>query len=246
MTADALPPRPLTGKAWVFGGTSGIGLATARQLAQAGCDVVVAGRSGEGLAKALSALPAGVQGEAVDAADADALAAAFARHGEFRHLVVSVGGSSAIGAYRDLSESQLRATLEGKFWAFQRVTQAALRHLREGSITWVTGAAARAAIPGMSALAASNGALHAMVGTLARELAPIRVNAVSPGFIDTPYWSRAMDADTRAKTYAAMAAMVPAQRVGTPDDVAAAILMCVGNGFVTGTVIDCDGGRRLV
>lgn len=232
-------------RAWVFGGTSGIGLATARQLAEAGCEVVVAGRSAEGLAKALAALPCGVHGEAVDAADPAALAAAFERHGVFQHLVVSIGGASAIGPYRELDEAKLRATFEGKYWAYQRVTMAALRHLREGSITWVTGAAARAAIPGMSALAASNGALHAMVGPLARELAPIRVNAVSPGFVDTPYWERALDPEARRRTYAAMAAAVPVQRVGTPDDVAAAIVLCAANGFVTGAVIDCDGGRRL-
>jgi NAD(P)-dependent dehydrogenase (short-subunit alcohol dehydrogenase family) len=118
--------------------------------------------------------------------------------------------------------------------------------MEAGSITWITGAAARAAIPGMSALAASNGALHAMVGPLARELAPVRVNAVSPGFIDTPYWERAMDDAARQRTYEAMAAMVPAQRVGTPQDIASAVMLCVGNGFMTGAVIDCDGGRSLV
>jgi NAD(P)-dependent dehydrogenase (short-subunit alcohol dehydrogenase family) len=182
----------------------------------------------------------------VDVSDAAALAAVLARHGEFQHLVLSVGGGSAIGPYRTLDETKLRATFEGKYWAYQRVTLAALAQLREGSITWVTGAAARAAIPGMAALAASNGALHAMVGPLARELAPIRVNAVSPGFIDTPYWQHALDAETRDKTYAAMAAMVPVQRVGTPEDVAQAIVLCVANGFVTGSVIDVDGGRRLV
>jgi NAD(P)-dependent dehydrogenase (short-subunit alcohol dehydrogenase family) len=231
---------------WIFGGTSGIGLAVAQRLARAGQRVIVAGHTRERLDAALAALPPGAAGECVDAADVAAIEAAFARHGRFRHLVLSVGGGSAIGTYRDIDEAALRRTLEGKFFAYQRITRAALKHIDGGSITWISGAAARAAIPGMSALAASNGALHAMVGPLARELAPIRVNAVSPGFIDTPYWERALDADARRKTYDAMAAMVPAQRVGTPDDVAAAVELCVNNGFVTGTVIDVDGGRRLV
>jgi NAD(P)-dependent dehydrogenase (short-subunit alcohol dehydrogenase family) len=233
-------------KAWVFGGTSGIGLAAARVLAEAGAEVIVAGRSAARLQEALAQLPAGVLGESVDAADATSLAAAFARHGGFQHLVLSIGGTSTIGPYRQMSEEALRQTFEGKYWAFQRTTLAALPFMQQGSITWVTGAASRAAIPGMSALAASNGALAAMVGPLARELAPIRVNAVSPGFIDTPYWGRAMPDDVRAKTYDTMAAMVPVQRVGTPGDVAAAIGLCVANGFITGAVIDCDGGRRLV
>ncbi len=253
MQSSSSPPnaadaRPLEGQAaWVFGGTSGIGLASARRLALLGARVVVAGRSRDRLAEALAALPAGVEGEALDAGDDDALAAALARRGPFRHLVVSIGGSSAVGPYRTLSEDALRRTLEGKFWPFQRVTLAALAQMPgPGSITWVTGAAARAAVPGMSAMAAGNGALHAMVGPLARELAPLRVNAVSPGFIDTPYWDRALDAETRAKTYAAMAAIVPVQRVGTPDDVAQAVAMCVVNDFVTGAIIDCDGGRSIV
>ncbi len=239
--------NPLNGrKVWVLGGTSGIGLASARSLAEAGAEVIIVGRSAQRLQDALATLPATVRGESVDSAAAGALDAAFARYGPFDHLVVSIGGGSAIGPYRQLNEEALRRTFEGKFWQVQRATQAALPHMTQGSITWISGAAARAAIPGMSALAASNGALHAMVGPLARELAPIRINAVSPGFIDTPYWEQAMDADTRQKTYAAMAAMVPVQRVGTPDDVAAAVLLCVSNGFMTGAVIDCDGGRRLV
>lgn len=234
-------------RAWVLGGTSGIGQACAVQLAQAGAEVIVAGRSADKLAATLALLPPGAQGEAVDASDAQALGAALARHGAFDHLVVSIGGGSAIGPYRQLDEDALRRTFEGKFWPYQRASLAALPHLRgSGSITWITGAAARAAIPGMSALAATNGALHAMIGPLARELAPLRVNAVSPGFIDTPYWEKAMDPAARARTYEAMAAIVPAQRVGTPQEIAQAVAMCVANGFITGTVIDCDGGRKLV
>lgn len=233
-----------TGTVWVFGGTSGIGLACARALAGAGMQVVVAGRSRDRLGAAIAALPVGVRGEALDVGDGPALDAALQRYGRVDHVVVSIGGGSAIGPYRSLDEAALRRTFEAKFWPYQRATMAALKHMDRGSVTWITGAAARVAISGMSALAASNGALHAMVGPLARELAPVRLNAVSPGFIDTPYWERALDAETRARTYEAMARAVPLQRVGTPDDVAAAVMLCVTNGFMTGAVIDCDGGRR--
>jgi NAD(P)-dependent dehydrogenase (short-subunit alcohol dehydrogenase family) len=237
-------------RAWVFGGTSGIGQACAQALAEAGAHVVVVGRSPDRLAAALAQLPTGVQGEALDTGDAAALHAALARHGDIDHVVVSLGGGSALGPYRQLDEDALRRTFENKFWQVQRATRAVLPRMnggaQAGSVTWITGAAARAAIPGMSALAACNGALHAMVGPLARELAPLRVNAVSPGFIDTPYWQRAMEPEARSKTYESMAQIVPVKRVGSPQDVAAAVMLCVSNTFVTGAVIDCDGGRRLV
>lgn len=237
----------LTGsRAMVFGGTSGIGLASAQALAAAGAEVAVAGSTAANLEAALKVLPADARGFAVNAADAQAIGNAFAEFGPFDHLVVCVGGGSAIGPYRDLTEEKMRAGFDNKFWHYQRITRAALATLRgAGSITWVTGAAARLAIRGMAGLAATNGALHAMVGPLALELAPIRVNAVSPGFIDTPYWKKAMPAAACEKLYADMAAVVPVRRVGTPEDVGSAVAMLAGNTFFTGAILDCDGGRHL-
>lgn len=243
-----MPMPHLAGqRVWVFGGSSGIGQACAIELAALGAELIIGARDRTRLQSTLALLPASAQAEPVDVADPQALQDVLERQGAFDHLVVSLAGGSALGPLRQLDEAALRRTFEGKFWPCMRVTLAALPRLRGGgSITWITGAAARAAIPGMSAIAATNGALHAMLGALARELAPLRVNAVSPGFIDTPYWDKAMDDATRERTYEAMAAMVPAQRVGSPGEVAQAVALCVTNGFVTGSVIDCDGGRKLV
>lgn len=233
-------------RAWVFGGSSGIGLASAQALAAFGAEVAIAGSTQGNLDSALRSLPDGTRGFAVNAADASALSAALADFGAFDHLVVCVGGGSAIGPYRTLDEAKMRAGFDNKFWHYQRITMAALAQLRgAGSITWVSGAAARLAIRGMAGLAATNGALHAMVGPLALELAPLRVNAVSPGFIDTPYWRKAMPDEARAKLYADMAAAVPVKRVGTPADVGQAVTMVVTNTFMSGAIIDCDGGRHL-
>jgi NAD(P)-dependent dehydrogenase (short-subunit alcohol dehydrogenase family) len=233
-------------RAVVFGGTSGIGLASAQALAAGGATVAVAGSTAANLEAALKVLPEGTRGFAVDASDPAAIGSALADFGSFDHLVVCVGGGSAIGPYRDLTEEKMRAGFDNKFWHYQRITRAALLTLRgSGSITWVTGAAARVAIRGMAGLAATNGALHAMVGPLALELAPIRVNAVSPGFIDTPYWKKAMPAAAWEKLYADMAALVPVKRVGTSEDVGNAVAMVVGNTFFTGAILDCDGGRHL-
>ena len=115
---------------------------------------------------------------------------------------------------------------------------------KRGSLTLVTGASAIAASPGAAALGAVNGALEGLIKTLAVELAPCRVNAVSPGLTDTEAWSRIPD-NIREKMYADSAATTPAGRIGQPEDVASAVAACVLNGFLTGLVIPCDGGKRL-
>ncbi len=97
----------------------------------------------------------------------------------------------------------------------------------------------------MSGLAAVNSALQAMVGPLAPEFAPIRVNAVSPGVIATPYWDR-MPNDARKAMFERSAASVPVGRVGQPSDIGRAVLFLATSGFTTGAIIDCDGGARLV
>jgi NAD(P)-dependent dehydrogenase (short-subunit alcohol dehydrogenase family) len=114
----------------------------------------------------------------------------------------------------------------------------------DGSVTIVSAVSARAAYPGAAGLAAVNGALEAMVPALAVELAPLRVNAVSPGVIDTQWWD-ALPPGQRAGFFQAVAAASPAGRVGEPGDVAAAIVYLASAGFVTGTVLECSGGANL-
>jgi NAD(P)-dependent dehydrogenase (short-subunit alcohol dehydrogenase family) len=111
-------------------------------------------------------------------------------------------------------------------------------------VTIISAASARTAFAGTAGLAAANGALEAMVAPLAVELAPLRVNAVSPGVIDTPWWS-GMPADQRQGYFDAVAAVTPVRRVGRPEDVAGAIVYLAGAGFVTGTVLECTGGLNL-
>jgi NAD(P)-dependent dehydrogenase (short-subunit alcohol dehydrogenase family) len=108
----------------------------------------------------------------------------------------------------------------------------------------VSAASARAAVPGTAALAAVNGAIERVVSPLAAELAPVRVNAVSPGLIDTPWWASFPTA-VRDEQFEAAADSVPAGRVGTAADVAAAIAYLIDADFVTSTVLPVDGGYTI-
>ena len=113
-----------------------------------------------------------------------------------------------------------------------------------GSIVLTSGVAATTPMRGGAATAAINGAVEALVRTLAVELAPVRVNAVSPGIIATPTWD-AMAAEDRDAMFERLSGSLPAGRVGTAEDVAAGIWMLLTNDFVTGTVLPVDGGHRL-
>jgi len=114
-----------------------------------------------------------------------------------------------------------------------------------GSITFTSGIAAYRPAPRGSAVAAANGALASLAAALAVELGPIRVNAVSPGWVDTPIWET-VAGDAKAATLEAMAQRLLVGRIGQPEDIADAIRFLMRNTFVTGTVLHVEGGHRLV
>ncbi|MFG2719248.1 SDR family oxidoreductase [Streptomyces sp. NPDC048416] len=235
----------------IVGGTSGIGLATARRQLKEGRDVVVTGRSSERLRAALDELAAleGASGTAsgsvVDARDEAATQEFFAELGRVDHVIVAATGSTAAGPFRSVTTDALRDAAEGKLIAHSLTARAALDVLSPtGSITFVTAASAGAAMPGTAGLAAVNASVAAMVPVLAVELAPVRCNAVSPGIVDTPWWDW-MDAEAKAETFAAYAKSTPAGRCGHPEDIADALSFLVGNSFTTGVVLTVDGGARL-
>ncbi|GAB2725453.1 SDR family oxidoreductase [Kitasatospora kifunensis] len=229
----------------VMGGSSGIGEATAAAFAADGAQVVITGRDQVRLDEAVARIGGATTAYRVDAADRAGLDAFFAETGTVDHLVVAVSGAAGGGPFAQLDLGELAAGFDGKFWPQVRVLQAALPHLRkDGSVTLITAASARAAFPGTAGLAAINGALEAMVPPLAVELAPLRVNAVSPGVVDTPWWDR-VPAERRQELFEGLVATTPVGRVGRPEDLAQAIQMLAANTFVTGVVLDCTGGANL-
>jgi NAD(P)-dependent dehydrogenase (short-subunit alcohol dehydrogenase family) len=228
----------------IIGGSSGIGLATARKLLGRGFKVTVAGRDQARLDAAQSQLAGDVAAVAVDAADAASLPQAFARIGAHDHLVLALGSGKGVGPFASVSMADVRAGFEEKVFAHFAAAQAALPSLRkDGSLTFVAAVSAHGAMPGTAGIGAANAAVAALVPILAAELKPLRVNAVSPGVVDTPWWDFA-SAEQKASMFADFAAKTPVGRVGRPDDIAQAIAFLVADGFMSGETIVCDGGLR--
>jgi NAD(P)-dependent dehydrogenase (short-subunit alcohol dehydrogenase family) len=226
----------------VIGGTSGIGLATLASARAAGHEVVAVGRDAS---KFSSATQLGATAAQVDASDPNATREFFADCGPFDHLVICASGASGAGNFRELNLDDLRKGFEGKFWPQIQCAQAALNTISStGSITFVGAISSRAMQPGTAGLAAINAAIEALVPVLASELRPLRVNAVVPGVVDTPWWSRIAE-DAKKRLFEDLARKVPVGRVGTAEDLAAAIMFVTANTFVTGSIIDCDGGWKL-
>lgn len=226
----------------VVGGTSGIGLATVKMAIDAGHEVIAVGRD---QAKFSVARSIGAVTAQVDAGNLMESQRFFDSQGAFDHLVLCASGSAGAGRFRDLALEDIRTGFDGKFWPQITSAKAALASLNEkGSITFVSAISSRAMKPGTAGLAAINAALEAMVPILASELRPMRVNAVVPGVVDTPWWSRVPDA-ARKELFEKLASEVAVGRVGKADDLAGAIMFLTTNTFVTGTILDCDGGWKL-
>jgi NAD(P)-dependent dehydrogenase (short-subunit alcohol dehydrogenase family) len=229
----------------ILGGTSGVGLATARLLAASGATVHVAGRGTERLREIAQTDPQLV-GHQVDATDRDAVERLARSLGRIDQLILAFSGSEGMGPIATLDLSMLRRAYDAKFWGYLTSIQAVLPHLApEGSITVLGAVSARAAMAGTAGIGSLNAAVEALVKPLAVELAPIRVNAVSPGVVDTPWWSGFPDG-VRREFFAQTAAALPTGRIAGPEDIAEAVVFVARNANMTGTVIEADGGARLV
>jgi NAD(P)-dependent dehydrogenase (short-subunit alcohol dehydrogenase family) len=224
----------------VVGASGGIGAATARAFGDAGARVNPAGRPSQRLDTVGEEI--GGTTAQLDVLDDDAIVDFFSREAAFDHVVIAAAGTKT-GPIGVLSLDDAKAAMEGKFWGAYRIARAA-RVADGGSITFVSGFLSRRPSASAGLQGAINAALGALGRGLALERAPIRVNTVSPGLIDTPLHAR-MAAGDREALFARTTAAPPAHRIGRPEDVAQAILFVATNPFATGTTVTIDGGGSI-
>lgn len=224
----------------VIGGLSGIGRAVAERAAASGARVIAAGRRA-----APADFPAQIETAQLDIGDEDAVQRFFAALGAVDHVVVTAGPVIPSQRIAELDIAAAQQAFDTKVFGQLRVAKhAAARIAPGGSITLTSGLLARKAVPGGLVKSAMNAAVEAIGKTLAKELAPVRVNVVSPGMVETGMWGPLPEAERQAMARRAGAGL-PVGRVGQPDDLAAAYLLVLDNGFMTGAVIDVDGGGLL-
>jgi len=230
----------------IVGGTSGIGLATARAALDAGAEVLVASAKQSSVERALGQLPSGATGRSLDVSNNSEVESFFAEVGELDHLVYTAGEALVLMPLAELDIELARSFFQTRYFGALSAVRAAAPYIRPGgSITLTTGAAAARPHPGWSVGSSVCGAVEALTRALAVELAPIRVNAVSPGVVRSPLWAEMAEVE-REQMYRRMAESLPVGHVGETEEIAHAYLYCMTQTFATGSVITVDGGTVLV
>jgi NAD(P)-dependent dehydrogenase (short-subunit alcohol dehydrogenase family) len=230
----------------VLGGTSGIGFAIAKAAVGLGASLVVTSSRRERVDAAVLELGALASGRVADLADEAQTRALFERIGELDHLVFTAGESLALGRLATMDLGTARKAFELRvFGAMAAAKHAASRIRVGGSIVLTHGVAGRRPQSGWTVAASICGAMESFTRALAIELAPVRVNAVSPGFVRTPLWANIPEAE-RESMYREVGSRLLVGKVGEPDQIADAYLYLMQNGFSTGQTVVVDGGGLLM
>jgi NAD(P)-dependent dehydrogenase (short-subunit alcohol dehydrogenase family) len=227
----------------IIGRGSGLARAIALAARDAGAQVVAAGRDQETLPAAYADEP-GVSTETVDLTDEASIAALGERLGAVDH-VVSTASARVRGHLADLDRDAIRLSFDTKVIGPLMLAKHLAPRMREGgSLVIFSGVAASKIAVGTMGVAITNAAADTLARSLALELAPIRVNAISPGVIDTGAWD-ALGEQGKADYFVGISARNPARRIGTPDDIAQGVLFAMTNTFLTGQTLHIDGGEPL-
>jgi len=227
----------------VLGGSSGIGLAAAKLAQHEGATVTIAGRSRDKLAQAQRELGE-VRTVVADVTDEASVGRVFEELNHVDHVLISAG-TIVNGRIVDNDLATLRHIVDERIWGPTYVVRHARPRMTGGSITFTSGGLSSRPRLGAAMITAGLAAVEALAPALALELAPVRVNAVTPGLIDTPLLYAAYGANRDALVNG-RAAVLPGKRIGTPDEVAHAIIMLMTNEYINGAVLHIDGGGRFL
>jgi len=233
----------------VVGGSSGIGLEVTAQILKAGGNVTIVGRSEERLLHALTTLGSDLtcKGIACDVSDEQQVIRLYDQVGSFDHLVVTAAGDIVYKPFDDISLNEVHKVVNAKLIGAFLLVKYGKPLMRDGASIVFTSGINAFIPPGKSSIvSAANGALIAFARALAVELGPIRVNTVSPGWVDTPIWTNLATDEVKDAMFRDMTARLPVKRIGDPGDIAAAVMLLLTNGYITGTTLEVDGGRRLL
>ncbi len=232
-------------KALITGGSSGIGLATAQAVVKAGGSVLIASNVPEQLEGAARKLGRGTKTYFLDVTQEEEVKALFDKVEPFDFLITCAAGD-AMGPFLTSEIAPWRRYFESKFWGqVYSAKYGASKINPGGSITLFAGAACKKASPMFCQSASINGAIEGLAKTLAAELAPIRVNVVSPGLVDTPLHNKLAPEEKKA-IFDMVAQTLPVKRVATAEDVARAVLFLLECEYVTGAVVSVDGGYSAI
>lgn len=237
----------LTGKrVIVLGGSSGLGLATAIAAAAEGAKVVIVSGNQQRINEALTRLPADSQGYAIDLALERNIQSFFEKAGNFDHLVYTAGENIVLNNISDTNLEQAHAFFNLRYWGALAAVKYSAPHINKGgSINLVGGIASPRPQAGWGIAASICGAMEGFTRAMAVELAPIRVNQVSPGVIRTNLWN-SMSAEDRNNLYTSVGEALPVKRIGEAEDIAQAFVYMMKQQFATGQILTVDGGAVLI
>jgi len=230
----------------IVGGSSGIGLAVAEEVASQGSEVVIVSSNAERVQQAIKSIGGKTQGQAVDVSDEGAVESFFKKLGAFDHLVFTAGDSLHVHELALTDLKQARRAFELRYWSALATVKYGSPQIRKGgSVVLTTGIAGQRPQSGWVIAASVCGTIEALTRALAIELAPIRVNAVSPGVVRTNLWQN-MNSSEREQLFESVGKRLPVGRVGEAHDIAQAYLFLMKEGFGTGQTVVVDGGTVLV